>query len=262
MTPEERPITEDEVQAYVDDRLDAARRQEVDRHLAAQPELAQRVAAYRAQRDALRAVFAARAAEPIPPELNLTRLFEAHRRRRFVPWQVAAAVVLALGIGGAAGWYLAAAPVPSRTELAMSLLRQEALASHTVYAADRRHPIEVGADEQAHLSQWLSNRLRRTVAPPDLSAAGYRLLGGRLLATERGGAAALFVYDDAQGNRLSVLMRPMGPELSATRADMSQGPVNGCIWIEKGMGYAVVAASPDEALDRVAQEIRQQAPPG
>jgi anti-sigma factor RsiW len=259
MTTVERPISEDEVQAYVDDQLDSARRQEVERYLATQPEIAERVAAYRAQRETLRAAFAARAAEPIPPELNLARLFEAHRRWRFAPWQVAAAVVLALGVGGAGGWYFGSTWQPNRTQLAMSLLSQEALASHTVYAADQRHPVEMAADEREHLMQWLSNRLHRKVVPPDLSAAGYHLLGGRLLATERGGAAALFVYDDDAGNRLSLLMRPMAPELSASPADMRQGAMNGSAWISKGMGYAVVAASPDNALERVTREVSQQA---
>ena len=51
MTAPERPISEDELQAWVDDRLDAARRLEVDRYLATQPDLARRMAGYRAQRD-------------------------------------------------------------------------------------------------------------------------------------------------------------------------------------------------------------------
>jgi anti-sigma factor RsiW len=259
MAAAERPISTDELHAYVDDRLDAVRRREVERYLDAQPEVARRAAAYRTQRDGLRGAHAGYAAEPIPPELNLSRLLEARLRRRPVWWGIAAAVVLSLGLGGAAGWYLGASPKPSRIELAMSLLQQQAMASHEVYAADRRHPIEVTADEGDQLSQWLSNRLRRSVAAPDLSALGYRLLGGRLLATERGGAAALFVYDDPQGNRLSVLLRPMAPELRAGRADIVQGSLSGCTWIGGGMGYAVVGAAPDQTLDQIADQIRRQA---
>jgi anti-sigma factor RsiW len=141
----------------------------------------------------------------------------------------------------------------------MSLLQQQAMASHAVYADDRRHPIEVAAAERDHLSQWLSNRLRRSVVPPDLSPLGYRLLGGRLLATEHGGAAALFVYDDSKGDRLTVLLRPMSPELRAAPTDVAQGPLNGCSWIGNGMGYAVVAAASDQTLDQIADQIRHQA---
>jgi anti-sigma factor RsiW len=259
MAASDRPISADELQAYVDDRLDADGRRRVGHYLDTEPEAARRVAAYRTQRAGLREAFAGGAAEPIPPELNLNRLLEARLQRRPAWWRAAAAILLCLGLGGAAGWYLTTSPTPGRIDLAVSLLQQQALASHAVYAGDSRHPIEVTGAESDHLSQWLSNRLRRSVTPPDLSALGYRLLGGRLLATEHGGAAALFVYDDAQGNRFSVLLRPMAPELSAAHTDMAQGQLNGCTWIGGGMGYAVVGEAPDRTLDQIADQIIRQA---
>jgi anti-sigma factor RsiW len=259
MAAAEQPTSTDELHAYVDDRLDADRRQAVERYLEAQPELARRVAAYRRQRDGLRAAFVPLADNPIPPDLNLDRLLEARLQQRPIWWTAAAVVVLCLGLGGAAGWYLGASPQQGRTELAMSLLLQQAMASHAVYADDRRHPIEVAAADREHLSQWLSNRLRRAVAPPDLSALGYRLLGGRLVATEHGGASALFVYEDADGHRLSVLLRPMAPELRAIRADVAQGALNTCTWIASGMGYAVITTAPDQTLDQIADHVSRQA---
>ena len=129
-----------------------------------------------------------------------------------------------------------------------------------MYAADKRHPIEVAAVERDHLTQWLSNRLNRKVTAPELDALGYRLIGGRLLATERGGAAALLMYEDVRGQRLSLVLRPMARSLHAARADMSEGGVNGCAWIADGLGYAVVAALPDEELDRVADHVRLEWP--
>jgi len=259
MAASDRPISVDELQAYVDDRLDADGRRRVEHYLYTEPEAARQVAAYRTQRAGLREALAGGAAEPIPPELNLNRLLEARLQRRPPWWRAAAAILLCLGLGGAAGWYLATSPTPGRIDLAVSLLQQQALATHAVYAADSRHPIEVTAAESDHLTKWLSNRLRRSVTPPDLSTLGYRLLGGRLLATEHGGAAALFVYDDVQGNRLSVLLRPMAPELSAARTDIAQGQLNGCTWIGGGMGYAVVGAAPDGTLDQIADQISRQA---
>jgi len=263
MTTAERPISADELHAYADDRLDALRRREVEHYLTTQPELARQVSGYRAQRDGLRMAFAASATEPIPPELNLNRLLEARLRRRPAWWSVAASGLLCLALGGAAGWYLGQPQQPSRTTLAMSLLLQQAMASHAVYTADPRHPIEMTAAEPSYLSQWLSDRLHRSVVPPDLTSAGYRLLGGRLVATERGGAAALFVYEDTHGDRVSVLLRPMAPELHAAREDASRGTLNSCTWIRNGMGFAIVAGLPDQTLDRIAEQInRQTAAPG
>jgi len=258
MAAVEQPITEDELQRYVDGRLDAQRLADLERYLASQPELSRRVAAWRAQRDGLRAAFGSVASEPIPPELNLNRLLEQRLYRRPVWWRLAATVVLSLGVGAAGGWYFSTASPPSRTQIAMTLLQQQAMATHAVYTLDARHPIEVTAAEREHLAQWLSNRLHRSVTPPDLSGLGYHLLGGRLLATEHGGAFALFVYEDASANRLSVLFRPMSPDMRAQHADISSGSLNGCTWIDKGMGYAVTAVAPETTLDQVANRISAQ----
>jgi anti-sigma factor RsiW len=249
------PVGEDDLHAYIDGQLGVSRRYAVERYLAENPEAARRVAAYQAQRDALRAAFAARADEPLPPRLTLASIIEQRSRPRRAPWLVAASVILALGVGTAGGWLLHRPTAPSLVQQAMALLEQEALASHVVYSADRRHPVEVPSTETAHLQQWLSNRLDRTVVAPDLSALGYHLIGGRLLATERGGAAALLMYDDASGHRLSLLLRPMKPSLHAPGAVIQNDRVNGLAWIGNGLGVAVVAALPERDIERVATQV-------
>jgi anti-sigma factor RsiW len=258
MSGSELPIAEEDLHAFVDGQLVPPRRAEVQRYLDANPQEARRVAAWSAQREALRDALAPYATAPLPPGLNLSRLIEARLRPRRTIWLTAASVLLALAVGGTAGWMVRAPTGPTRTALAMSLLEQQGLASHVVYAADKRHPIEVPAAERDHLAQWLSNRLSRGVAPPALDALGYRLIGGRLLATEHGGAAALFMYEDAHGQRLSLVLRPMARDLRAARADMREGAVNGCAWIADGIGYAVVAALPDDDLDSVADLVERQ----
>ena len=259
MSGSELPIAEEDLHAFVDGQLAPPRRAEVQRYLDANPQEARRVAAWSAQREALRDALAPYAAAPLPPELNLSRLIEARLRPRRTIWLTAASVLLALAVGGTAGWMVHAPTGPTRTALAMSLLEQLGLASHVVYAADKRHPIEVPAADRDHLAQWLSNRLSRGVAPPALDSLGYRLIGGRLLATEHGGAAALFMYENAQGQRLSLVLRPMARDLHAARADMRQGAVNGCAWIADGIGYAVVASLPDDELDLVSDLVQREA---
>ena len=253
-----RPVDEDDLHAFVDGQLAPDRRAMLERYLDANPDAARRVAAYQEQRAALKAAFLASPAETLPPRLELANILAERQGRRYALWRIAAAIALSLGAGAVGGWLLHRPPVLDRTARAMQVLKQEALASHLVYASDRRHPIEVGASDEAHLKQWLSNRLGRTVAPPDLSTLGYHLIGGRLLATERGAPAALFMYDDAAGQRLSLLLRPMAPDLKSAQADMAQAGINGCAWITKGMGYAVVAAMPDSELDRVAGKVRAE----
>ncbi len=261
MTMPNSQIGEDDLHAYTDEQLDPSRRQAVERYLATDPEAASRVRAFAAQRDALRAAFAMEASDPLPASLNLSRLIEARLTRRRASLRMIAAGVALFAIGGGAGWLARGVPLEGRNAMAMSILKQQAMATHIVYAADRRHPIEVTAAESEHLAQWLSNRLDRHIAPPDLAGIGYHLIGGRLLATERGGAAALFMYENDAHARLSVVLRPMAANLQSPQMEASNGPVNLCAWIRNGLGYAVVAALPDSELDRVSERIRGKRTP-
>jgi anti-sigma factor RsiW len=251
-------VGENDLHAYVDGHLDTERRSAVEAFLQHNPEAAQRVAAYQRQRNEIRAAFVSNSSESLPEKLSLARIIARRNRHPFGGWRAAASVVLALGIGLAGGWFLhtpTQPPPQPRIQVAMALLEQEALASHIVYAVDRRHPIEVPGSETSDLQQWLSNRLDRTVVAPDLSSLGYHLVGGRLLATERGGAAALLMYDDSNQHRISVLLRPMTPTLHAPGTAIRKDNVNGLAWIGNGLGIAVVATMPEADLARLASQI-------
>ena len=99
-------------------------------------------------------------------------------------------------------------------------LADEAAYTYQVYAADKGRPVEIKASDQADLIKWVSNRLRHTVSEPDLSASGYRFMGGRLVATAHG-PAAMFMYDDDRGTRLVMLTRPMAVDQHSPMAQHS-----------------------------------------
>jgi anti-sigma factor RsiW len=196
-------VGEDDLQAFVDDQLAPEREAMVQQYMRAHPGEAQRVAAYKAQRDQLRALFAGSASEPLPPKLQVHYILRYGARRWWTGWRAAAAIVLAAALGVASGWLVWAPAAPGLPRLATQVLVEQALATYAVYAPDERHPVEMSAADEARLTRWLSERLDRTITPPDLSKFGYKLLGGRLLATERGGAAAMLMYSNAQGTRVS-----------------------------------------------------------
>jgi anti-sigma factor RsiW len=250
-----RPIAEEELHAYVDGQLEPERQQAVQRYLQEHPDVARRAGAYQAQREALRAAFAGVADEPIPPRLNLEVLIQQSLVRRRTPWRAAAAVLLAFGLGGAGGWFgHGVVPVPGAT---ITLLTQEAVSNHVVYTADRRRPTELGADQRDDLARWVSNRLNHAVAPPDLSADGYRYMGGRLAATQDG-PAGLFMYDDPQGQRLTVFVLPLHAAKARPIQHVDFDNVDGCAWIDKGIGYTVVGKLPRAELLRLAELVRRQ----
>jgi anti-sigma factor RsiW len=253
-----RPITEDDLHAYVDRVLEPERQAEVAAYLGDHPDVAKRVAAFTDQRDLLRAALAPIAEEPLPPELNLSRIIEQRARRpSIVRWAMAA--MLLLSIGGAGGWAMRGAlQAPPEGLVALA---QEATASYNVYAPDRVRPVEVRASDTTQLVEWVSTRLHRPVKVPDLTTSGYRLMGGRLVATEHG-PAAMFMYDDDRGSRIVVLTRPMSSaDQNAPMTSQSRSDVGGFAWSDDGVGYSLVGHAAPESLRSIANEVRKQVRP-
>jgi anti-sigma factor RsiW len=273
-----RPILEEDLHAYVDEALDVQRRREVREYLAHHPEAAREVDAYALHRQALRAALAPVAGEPLPPALNLARMVQAHaqqqqdtqqdllaqrgsshrvdRLNRSWPWGMAAAVVFALGLGAGAGWSLRGG-MPADGDAGIAALAREATRSYAVYASDTTRPVEMGPSQRAELVSWVSSRLGRKVAIPDLAAAGYAFIGGRLVMTEHG-PAGLFMYDDAHGTRLALTVRPMTVDTDTPVMRPIEGPVAGYAWADQGLGYGVVGPKQAQVLHPLADEMRRQ----
>ncbi len=72
-----RPITEDDLQAFVDGALGSERHDEVSLFLASNEDAANRVASYRRDAAALRSALGPIAVEAIPSRLNLANIIEA-----------------------------------------------------------------------------------------------------------------------------------------------------------------------------------------
>lgn len=255
-----RPIGEDDLHAHLDGRLPPGREAEVREHLARHPVDAARLAAYAAQRAALRSWLRPRGDEPIRRHLRVEALLVRRRRARTRQVAGVAAGLALLLAGGAAGW-IARDPAPAPPSTGRTAreagLPADAMAAHALFAADVRHPVEVTAAQQDHLVQWLSHRLGRRLRAPDLSAQGLRLMGGRLLPSE-GLPAAQFMYEDASGARLTLYARA-GPADRATSFQIvERDGLAGFYWVDGGFGYALVARMAGDRLWPVVQAVHRQ----
>lgn len=253
MTGKEFSIGEDELQAFVDERLGGERRAVVEAHLAASPELAERVALERRQRAMLRSRLDAKFAEPIPARLRIASL-RAARRTFWLRSVAGAAAAVALFVAGAtAGWFAnTIGPAPLAPPPTASVA-QGAHAAYRTFVVEVAHPVEVGVQQEAHLLQWLSKRLGRKLAAPDLSPFGYRLMGGRLLPGGTGAAAQL-MYDDASGKRLTIYVRAADGSETAFRFQ-KEGEASTFAWIDQGFGFAVTATATREELLPIAEAV-------
>ncbi|WP_213767307.1 anti-sigma factor [Caballeronia sp. dw_19] len=178
--------------AFIDDEAPEAERPETAARIARDPASAATVAAYRAQDNALRALFAATADKE--PQVVIVR-----PRKRYLM----AASWLAVGI--ACGFLMhMLLPVLAQDHPAPTFAQRADIA-YAVYAPEQRHAVEVAASQEDHLVTWLSKRLNRTLTIPSLHEYGFELVGGRLLPGEDG-PAAQFMYQNASGERLTLYM--------------------------------------------------------
>lgn len=120
-----------------------------------------------------------------------------------------------------------------------------------------RHPVEVGADQQAHLATWLGKRLDYGLKIPDLSALGFSLVGGRLIPVN-GTAGAMLMYEDGSGQRLTVLLGRNRDNRETSFRIASQGALGTFYWIDGEIGYAVTGEVPRDLLQKVAHECYRQ----
>lgn len=249
------PVTEADLHAWLDGELPADRLAVVEAHLAAHPEDLARLDSYRDQTRLIATAFAPLAALPPvtderPPMPQAPRhdrpalpRLAVHRRST-----AALAAGLALFIAGTAtGWLLhnrsagAVAALPA--------LAADALAAHVVFAAEVRHPVEVGADQEAHLIAWLSRRLGRNLTVPTLADRGFELLGGRLLPGDNQPAAQL-MYQDAAGRRITLYARPAAGDGETAFRIARAGKATAFYWKGHDLDWAVAGeADRTELLD-------------
>nr|WP_315383187.1 anti-sigma factor [uncultured Sphingomonas sp.] len=250
------PITEADLQAHVDGRLAPEREQEVRAWLAAHPEDAARLSAYRVQMGALREALRGVAEEPLPAALDLR--VRVPRRTRWTALRTAAVAAGAAGLlllGGAGGWALRDRSIPPQAGTAA--LAREAVSSYAVYASDTARPVELPATQLETLDRWFSQRLGRAIRAPDLRAASLTLIGGRLVPSAHG-AAALYLYQDPEGRRLVVYLRPMAVEgTDRMQARRAEG-VTGWTWANAGLGFGVFGTAPESDLHGAADIVRSQ----
>lgn len=253
-----RPICEDDLHAWVDQRLGAARRAEVDAWLAADPARAECVEGWRTNTEALRSAYAPLLAEPVP-----ARLRAVVERRKPLPVlrfaAVAAWTTLGALTGAGLGYHFGQSTARDVDTLAS--LPHRAAVAYAVYAPEVRHPVEVGADQEQHLVAWLTKRLGAPVKLPDLHAQGFALLGGRLLPAADG-PGAQFMYENDGGRRLTLYLSVRDDSAATTAFRYAQqGDVGVFYWVDGRFAYALSGQFGRDTLLPLANSVYHQTSP-
>jgi anti-sigma factor RsiW len=254
-------IEDHELSAAMDGRLPPERAAALEAHLDAHPEERARLQQYSELQQELRNAFATQSGEPIPRRLMVGQVLAEQRRHRQWQFGAAAAALLLLVLGGIGGWAARGFGIglPYANQSAQAATEREitadALAAHRVFSVEARHPVEVEASQEAHLVQWLSKRLGHPLVVPDLTKAGFQLIGGRLLPSE-GGPAAQFMYQNGN-NRLTLYERGDNAGETGFRYSEENG-LGVFYWSDQDFGYALAAKASRQELLGLAEMVYRQ----
>ena len=203
--------------AYVDGELDPIEAAAVERLIAQDPALRATVETFRETSAALRAACAENFYADGLAHLLLPRRPPMRDGRRRLGWAAAACLLAGVfGFGGGTYW---ASPSGSAHEALLSEIAEY----HEVFSRETGHLVEIDAEHADDLYAWLGARLNRRVSAPDLSAAGLRFAGGRMLVID-GKPVADFLYTRADGRPVALCIahadgKPIGMRIDA-RGDL------------------------------------------
>lgn len=238
----------DRLHAYVDGQLPEAERATMEAWLAAHPDEAAKVRAWKRDAEQLRSAWGHAAALPDEPRLDPARIRQRLRAQRRARLAQAAVLVLALGMGGLGGWQLRGTQATAGDNLPMA----DAVTAYRMFASQPM-PMDFEGDRLGGLQDWLSRHFDEAGRIPDLGAQGYALRGARVLSTPEG-AAAMLVYGDGQGGSLGVYLRPRTQRMR--EGARNEGGLMAQYWAQGDTAIAVVGSRFDPRARGVMPLVR------
>lgn len=242
------PPCERDLHAYVDHQLSDADRHLVETYLANNAEVAAQVRAWQYDAQQLRAALSGALQQSANPGLDpaMIRQRVKHQSRRHLA--SAAVLLIAVSVGGLGGWQarqmtLVSAPLPMT----------DAMQAYRLIAQQGILPADYTISDDGDMQGWLDRYFNQAQRLPNLTAAGYTPISGRLLSTEQG-PAAMVVYEDQSGHKVSFYVRPPGPKNTLLpRGSRSDGELQAEYWSGAGYNYAMVSPSDTPAAQMLKQ---------
>jgi anti-sigma factor RsiW len=250
-------VSEAELGAFCDGELDDAAAARVEAALQADPALRAEMARLMRERAALSGDAEVREA-PDPAVAALASRLEARlrgrRRRRLAAF--AAGVVAAVAAIAAGGWFAHDAAVTRQVVPASEAPRfvEEAAGAHAIFAPDDVHPVEFFSSDEELMRQWFEGHLDHVVRIPHIEDLGFELIGGRLLGGAQGATAQL-MYENAKGDRVSVVFGRHEAPQDGTLHLVRLGDVYASWWKAGDLAWAVLESGAGADVSAVATRV-------
>lgn len=250
---DKKSIHDTELHAYLDGQLDNKQQQEFENDLQHDNAAHEKLTDYQHINKLLHERYDSVLHEPVPQRLRTTASPEYSYR------SIAASLLFFL-TGTLIGWQAQLNLVEHRQTSSTDIdLIQPAAFAHSVYTTDALRPVEVSAAQHQQLDSWLSERLKTSLSAPDLMASGYRLIGGRLLPSTEDRMAAQYMYENANGQRITLYVRRGNwkPGLQIINISQQKG-YSMFYWINKDLGYAITTHKQDAHNRKLVDEVYRQ----
>lgn len=242
------PPSERDLHAYVDHQLAERDRRLLETYLASHPDLAAQVRAWQHDAQQLRAALGATLQQPTNPTLDPTLIRRQLKRQHRRQFATAAVLLMAVSVGGIGGWQARQATQASSVEP-----MTDALQAYRMFVQDRILPADYTVTGNGDMQAWLDRYFTQAHRLPDLSQAGFKAVSGRLLSTEQG-PAAMVLYEDHQGRRISFYIRPPGPQNKLLpRGSRRDGLLQAEYWSGAGYNYAMVSQADEPTINMLKQ---------
>ncbi|WPN28284.1 anti-sigma factor [Pseudomonas sp. P5_109] len=245
------PPSERDLHAYVDHQLSDADRRLVETFLASNPEISAQVHAWQLDAQQLRAALGGALQQPTNPDLDPAVIRQRLKRQARRHLASAAVLLIAVGIGGVSGWQ-----ARQMTLLSASAPMADALQAYRLIAQQGLLPADYKVGEDGDMQGWLDRYFTQANRLPDLSDAGFKPVSGRLLSTEQG-PAAMVVYENQSGQKISFYVRPPGPKnFLLPRGSRSDGGLQAEYWSGSGYNYAMVSPTDTPAARMLSKTVQ------
>lgn len=259
---------DEKLSAFLDGALSPAETQEIERLVETDPAIAERLEQLLDTNDAAHKAFDQMLDETVPFELAKT-IMEAEPREdassaeksakqthpisRFALVAASAALLVVGGLGG----YMTGS-VTSPVQVAQAGWVGDIIDYHRVYAAQKRHLVEVPASEKAHIEQWLTASVGTRVRVPDLSLDGLTFEGGRLLVA--GGApVAQLLFTDANGQVFALCIKQAKDDADKAFEVNDIDGFATVTWRQNGADFIVVGPEKESVVNQMARISAQSA---
>ncbi len=251
-----------DIQAYLDNELDAAARDQIQTTIDSNEDLVRLVSQYR-QNDAFLKQLDMAALEVDTPSVleNIARghapSSESEQKQSrpeknrwfYVARNLAAAAILLI-VGFSSAQLIDNPFAPKHKDLASTWIYR-AVGAHKVYTQDAKRPVEIPAEQPGALRDWISNRIGAPVRDVRLDRFGYRYSGGRLV-TDGLNPAGQLQFIGGPGRKITIFVRRNSGKATPTKMVEIDG-IKAVLWSVGQLDYAVIGQIPKKQLFSIAR---------